>query len=94
VTASIRLEPNLDIRAAAPLRETLLAHVGAPVALDAGHVSRLGALCLQVLLAAERDWSDREVPFTIRDPSPAFTETLRLFGAQEALAPAMTAGAC
>ena len=90
----IPLEANLDIRAAAPLREALLARVGAPVTLDAADVSRLGALCLQVLLAAERDWSDRDTPFTIINPSPAFTETVRLFGAHDALAPAMTAGAC
>ena len=62
--------------------------------LDAANVARLGALCLQVMLAAERDWSDRDVPFTIRNPSVAFTETLRLFGAQDAFASALTAGAC
>ena len=94
MTAPIRLEPNLDIRAAAPLRDALLSRVGTPVTLDAADVARLGALCLQVLLAAERDWSEREVPFTIRDPSTAFTETLRLFGAQDALASALTVGAC
>ena len=90
----IALDPNLDIRAAAPLRDALLAQAGSPVTLDAGAVTRLGALCLQVLLAAERDWSKQEVPFTIKNPSKAFTETLRLFGAQDALAPALTAGAC
>ena len=89
----IRLEANLDIRAAAPLREALLAHVGAPVTLDAGQVCRLGALCLQVLLAARRDWAARGLRFSIEQPSAAFIDTLRLFGAHDALAPALPAGA-
>jgi chemotaxis protein CheX len=93
VTAPIRLDVNLDIRAAAPLRETLLAQADRPVALDAAQVARLGALCLQVLLAARRDWSERGLDFSIQDPSAAFTETVRLFGAQDALGPALTAGA-
>lgn len=93
MTAPIRLEPNLDIRAAAPLREILLASRGGPVVLDAGQVSRLGALCLQVLLAAKGDWNAKGMPFSIQNPSAAFTETLRLFGAQDILAPAIPAGA-
>ncbi len=90
---AIRLDANLDIRAAAPLRETLLAHQGTPVELDAGQVTRLGALCLQIMLAACRDWSARGVAFSILNPTAAFTETLRLFGAQDALAPALPAEA-
>lgn len=93
MSAVVNLDPNLDIRAAAPLRETLLAHAGMPVTLDAGQVGRLGALCLQVLLAAKADWSAKGAPFSIRDPSAAFTDTVRLFGAQDALGPAMSAGA-
>ena len=93
MTASIRLDPNLDIRAAAPLREALLARADASVTLDATQVARLGALCLQVLLAARRDWEARGLSFSILGPSKAFTETLRLFGAQDVLAPALSPGA-
>ena len=93
MTAPIRLDPNLDIRAAAPLREILLANGGTAIVLDAAQVSRLGALCLQVLLAARNDWEAKGLPFSIRNPSAAFAETLRLFGAQDALGPAMSAGA-
>jgi len=56
-------------------------------------VTRLGALCLQVLLAAGRDWSERGLSFSILNPSVPFIETLRLFGAHDALAPALPAGA-
>lgn len=93
MTAPIRLDANLDIRAAAPLREALLANSGAAVVLDAAQVSRLGALCLQVLLAARNDWTAKNLPFSIQNPSAAFVETLRLFGAQDVLGPAMPAGA-
>ncbi len=92
MSAPIRLEANLDIRAAAPLRDALLAKVGSPVTLDAANVARLGALCLQVLLAASRDWTERGEAFVIQDPSNAFTETLRLFGAHDALASALPSG--
>jgi chemotaxis protein CheX len=89
----IRLAANLDLRAAAPLRDTLLDHAGQPVALDASQVGRLGALCLQVLLASARDWREQGVDFNIEAPSDAFIDTLKLFGAADALAPALAAGA-
>ena len=85
MSAVVNLDPNLDIRAAAPLRDALLAHAGTPVTVDAAQVSRLGALCLQVLLAAKRDWTARGLEVSIQAPSSAFAETLRLFGAQVAL---------
>jgi chemotaxis protein CheX len=93
MAAPIVLDTNLDIRAAAPLREALLAQAGAPVVLLAGQVTRLGALCLQVLLAARNDWTEAGMAFDIRDPSPAFTDTVRLFGAQDALGSNLPAGA-
>jgi chemotaxis protein CheX len=93
VAATIQLHANLDLRAAAPLREALLSRAGQPVTLDASAVGRLGALCLQVLLAGARDWRERGVDFRIEAPSAVFLDTLRLFGATDALAPALAGGA-
>ncbi len=87
---TIALSANLDLRAAAPLRETLLGCAEEAVELDGAGVTRLGGLCLQVLLAALRDWSARGLAFTVKDPSAAFLETLSLFGASEAMAPALS----
>jgi chemotaxis protein CheX len=77
----IVLQPVLDLKAAGPLKTTLLERRGEPLAIDAGAVQRLGGLCLQVLLAARRAWADdgHKLEFTPR--SEAFSEALQLFGA-------------
>jgi chemotaxis protein CheX len=76
-----RLTPILDLNAAAPLAAELVALRGAAVSLDASAVTRLGGLCLQVLLSAQTAWVADRQPFHIIDPSPAFSEALSLFGA-------------
>jgi anti-anti-sigma regulatory factor len=50
--ASLILADCLDLTAAAPLKAQLLAARGTPLSLDASAVRRIGAQCLQVLLAA------------------------------------------
>jgi chemotaxis protein CheX len=76
-----RLAPILDLNAAAPLAAELVALRGAAVSLDASAVTRLGGLCLQVLLSAQSAWAADRQPFHIADPSAAFSEALALFGA-------------
>ena len=76
----IELPENLDMPAAAPLTEALLKRVGGPLAIDASKVQRLGASCLQVLLAAARTWKAAGDALTLQDPSPRFLEDLNLLG--------------
>ena len=76
----IELPEHLDMPAAAPLAETFLKRVGEPVAIDASRVARLGASCLQVLLAAARTWKSEGDALTLRSPSPRFLEDLNLLG--------------
>lgn len=78
---AIELPAQLDLTAAAPLAETLKAARGHPVAIDASQVERLGALCLQVLLASRTTWSADSQPFQIHSPSQAFQDAAALFGA-------------
>ena len=78
--ASVTLVDNLDLTAAAPLKAALLAARGAPLSLDASGVRRLGAQCLQVLLAARAEWSGAGLEWRITDPSPEFAEAARLLG--------------
>jgi chemotaxis protein CheX len=85
--AAVVLPPVLDLAAAAPLLQTLKARQGAPVTLDAAEVRRLGAQCLQVLLAAHRSWTEDGHAFAVLAPSPAFTDALAQFGAAGALEP-------
>ena len=81
MTDTLVLDPVLDLKAAAPLRTALLEHRGQPLNIDASGVQRLGALCLQILLAAHHTWADEAHALTITPRSEAFDESVRLFGA-------------
>lgn len=74
----MQLPQMLDLSAAAPLQQTLLAARGSPIVIDASQVERLGALCLQVLLAAKATWRADGHAFAIAAPSAAFLEGVRL----------------
>ncbi len=76
----IELPENMDLPAAAPLAEAFLKRVGEPMAVDASRVNRLGAACLQVLLAAARTWKSEGDALTLKDPSARFLEDLNLLG--------------
>ncbi len=84
-SASLGLPPHLDIAAAGPLRDRLLALRGRDLELDGSAVVRMGALCLQVLLAASRSWRKDGFRFRIVDPSHGLCEALRQMGAAPAL---------
>jgi chemotaxis protein CheX len=79
------LPANLDLLAASPLRDELAGHAGKDIVLDAGGVERLGALCLQVLLAASTKWRSEGFSIGVINPSAAFSDHLRVLGASEHL---------
>ena len=87
--ASIALADCLDMTAAAPLAAKLLAVRGAPLNLDASAVRRVGAQCLQVLIAAQTAWTAEGLAFDVVDPSPEFSDGLALMGAASLCAPAV-----
>ncbi|WP_287799477.1 STAS domain-containing protein, partial [Acidiphilium sp.] len=55
-TEQLMLDPILDLKAASPLAQALLARRGGDLRIDAGAVERLGGQCLQVLLSARATW--------------------------------------
>jgi chemotaxis protein CheX len=79
-TVSVRLPEALDADAAARLATEMLGLSGCRVAIDASGVQRMGALGLQVLLAARKTWASDGILLTLQDPSPPFEEAMRLFG--------------
>jgi len=79
----IPLPETLDLPAAAPLAAALLARRGQDVALDASAAQRLGAQCLQVLLAAQATWAEDGHNFRIYGASAAFAEAAVLLGAPD-----------
>jgi len=82
-TAQVSLPPVLDLQAAEPLRAELMALRGRPMALDASQVTRLGGLCLQVLMSARKIWVEDGVCLTVDQPSSGFSEQLAAFGGPE-----------
>lgn len=77
---SLSLPPVLDLPAAAPLAKELLAARGQEIAIDASKVERFGALCLQVLLSAQKTWAEDGKRLAVVAPSLAFTQGLARFG--------------
>ena len=76
----LALPANLASSAAAQLRESLLAHRGAALTLEAEGVRRLGAQCAQVLMAAALTWKADGKALRVADPSAEFADSLRLLG--------------
>lgn len=79
-THDITLVQNLDLTAAAPLEEALLALRGTSAHINGQDVERLGAQCLQVLLSAAQTWAADDQTFIISDISPAFEDGLKVLG--------------
>lgn len=78
--AAVRLAANLDLLAAKPLHQELMALRGKPVRIDGSGVERLGAQCLQVMLAAAAAWKMEGMALQLDDASPALIEGLELLG--------------
>ena len=85
--AVIALPAVLDIQSAEALRVQLLDARGHSLTLDGSAVERLGGLCLQVLLSAQRTWAADGHALVVETASEAFTDQWNAFGA-----PAMAAG--
>ncbi len=77
---AIELAEVLNLKAAAPLAATFLAHRGCDVTIDASHVRRLGGQCLQVLLSAKYTWNTDEAGLEFVNPSSEFIEALEGLG--------------
>lgn len=73
----IKLAAALDFRAAGPLRDQFLAQRGKPIEVDGADVQRIGGQCIQVLMSAQRTWTQDGVDFALANASP---EMLRALG--------------
>lgn len=81
--ALLALTANLDILAAESLKGELLALRGQDVSLDGSNVERLGGLCLQVLMSAQKTWEQDGRSFEISPMSDAFSNQWAAFGAPD-----------
>lgn len=77
----LELPSILDLIAAPVLHEAFTGRRGTALAVDASGVRRLGAQCLQVLLAARAAWAADGMTLAMDHLSDEFTATLELLGA-------------
>ena len=79
---NLTLDPVLDLRAAAPLKDVLQKGMagGLPLSLDAGAVSRMSTACVQVLTAAVLEARKSAAALTLKKSSPAFDSAFTNLG--------------
>lgn len=77
---ALSLAARLDLPAAKPLAEALLAERGHDLTIDAGQVTHLGGLCLQVLASAARTWAGDGKALSVSPRSEDFDNALAVFG--------------
>jgi chemotaxis protein CheX len=80
-SAYLRLAPVLDLKAATALAGDILALRGRDLTIDAAQVRRIGAQCLQVLLAARSTWMADGLRLSFAEVSDDFREGVALLGA-------------
>ncbi len=75
----ISLVAVLDLNEASTLRSKLMGLRGNNVVVASG-VERVGALCVQVIMAAAKTWEEDKLSFTFSKVSDAFQKTMQLIG--------------
>ncbi|NML74910.1 STAS domain-containing protein [Rhizobium sp. S-51] len=77
---SLKLPAVLDLNEASNLKANLMSLRGGSVAIDASGVERVGAQCVQILMAGAKAWETDKKPFSFVKASDAFLKTLQLIG--------------
>ena len=76
----IDLPERLDSTSAQELYAQIDAHKDKHIELNGEHVSKVGGLCLQVLIAAKDEWARNSLNFQIQSPSDALASFLSKIG--------------
>lgn len=74
------LPARFDSAAAQTVTENLMVRRGRPLTVGAGQVAFAGALGLQVLIAARRQWAQSDIAFEVSEPSDALLDACRALG--------------
>ena len=80
MSATLILASRLDSPAAEGLSRDLLAARGAAMVINAEAVTFCGALAMQLLLSARKQWQEDGQPFEIEKPSADLTDACRVLG--------------
>jgi chemotaxis protein CheX len=76
----LNLAPVLDLNEATALHGKLMALRGADLTIDASSVERVGAQCVQVLMASKKNWDEDKLAFKFSKVSDTFSKTMQLIG--------------
>jgi chemotaxis protein CheX len=79
-SGNVTLPAELDIKAAAPLANGLIARRGNSIVIDGSQVERVGAQCLQVLLSAAATWRADGVELDLVEMSSPLSDALATAG--------------
>ncbi len=82
-SATLQLPQHLDLTVCEDLSAQLMSLRHTDVQISAVHVGFVGALPLQLLLSAQRQWRADGAAFSVTDPSDAFREGTELLGFSE-----------
>jgi len=77
---TVFLPETLDIKAAAALAGSLMAAQGNQLVMNGSRVKRVGAQCLQILIAASKMWDRDGLSMTLSDPSEELKDAFRIAG--------------
>lgn len=80
MSGSLTLAPRLDSPAADVLAHDLLEARGSTIQINAESVTFCGALAMQILVSARRQWIEDGQTFSIENPSNDLVEACRLLG--------------
>ncbi|MDD2705809.1 MAG: STAS domain-containing protein [Acidocella sp.] len=80
MTDGLELPPVLDLIAAPGLLEAFIGRRGQRLEVDGASVQRLGAQCLQILLAARAAWAADGLTLLVENLSEDFSAALELLG--------------
>lgn len=82
MTERFSLPARLDSSGAISLRDALIARRGQQLCLDASQVDVIGALAIEVIVAAARQWAADDRELTLTAPSARFCAACNLLGVQ------------
>ena len=77
---SLSLATVLDLNEASNLHGKLMSLRGSDLTIDASGVERVGAQCMQVIMAAKKNWDEDKLNFKFSKVSDAFKKTMQLIG--------------
>lgn len=80
MTTQVDLPEKLDTSAVPALIETLRAHQGANLVLNAAELRQVGGLAVQTIVVAANDWQDAGHRLSLESVTEEVREQLRLLG--------------